>query len=212
MKNIKYANKVVMYLISGGYLILIIAALLLHLNIMYTLAPYALLTFCCINYTYKRSENFVKYWIGFELGLNEKGNFFKFFILASKSNDEIFMIKEHEIEILKVSQYQTGHIINVKSFQVAMAKLKYLVLLPSTDPQIVIRAAATNDNTHIGNTSISSSHYAEILIEYKIFKNAIINLFKQNKSHLLRVTKPPVIPGWKRRNQMTKPSFIRQQA
>lgn len=208
MNNLKYSNQTVMYIVSAGYLILIMAALSLHLNIMYVLAPYALLTFWGISYTQKRSVNFIKYWIGFELGMNEKGNFFKFFIFASRSNEEVHLINENEVEIIKVSQFQTQYILNVHKLQAAMADVKYIVDLPSFTPQSVLRAP---DDVTGDNADICSSSYKHVCMEYTIFKNAMIDLFKRNTITLLEanINQPVFAQQYKKRSSIT--SFLRAQ-
>ena len=208
MNNLKYSNQTVMYVISAGYLILIMAALSLHINVMYILAPYALLTFWCINYTQKRSINFIKYWIGFELGMNEKGNFFKFFIFASRVSGEVHLINDSDIETLKVSQFQTQYILNVHQLQAAMADIKYIVDLPSFTPQSVLRAP---DDVTGDNADICSSSYKHIFIEYTIFKNAMVDLFKRNSVNLLEanINQPVFAQKYKKRSSIT--SFLRAQ-
>ena len=208
MKNLKYSNKTVMYLICAGYISLIVAGLLLHLNVMYVLAPYALLTFWGISYTQKRSVNFIKYYLGFELGVNEKGNFFQFFIFASSSNNDIHLIKDSDVKVVKVSCYQTQYILNVRKLETMLLDLKYLINLPSFGAQVVMRIS--EDITE-DNTNICSTNYEQIIAEYHIFKNSLVNAFKQNSVNLLEANiNQPVFPR-KYKNRTSINSFLRGQ-
>lgn len=205
MEHIKYSNKIVMYAISAGYIILSIIAILAHINVMYTLAPYALFSFAVINYTQKRSIEFAQYWIEFELGINEKGHLLKFYIYASPSHNEIPLIPNNEIKTLKVSQYQTPHILSSSRLQAAMANLKYIVCLPCFGTQSVMRSYGEA----IENSDISSSNYEQINNEYNIFKNSIIDLIKQNHTMLLEpnIRQLYLTNGHKHRTSLS--SFVR---
>lgn len=197
MNNLKFLNKNLLYFISVGYLILSFIALYLHMNIMYILAPYALLTFIYINYIYKHT-GFKNYWLGFELAINQKGHYFKFYILASKIDDEVHLIEENEVEILKVSQHQVNNVLNVKQVATMMNHLNYLVYLPCEGTQIVLRKASNEDES---NSDICSSQYDTILFEFNQFKNSVISIFKLNEFQLINRGKPKVF-GWKLRNRL----------
>lgn len=194
-----------MYLISIGYLILSIIALSLHLNVMYVLAPYAILTFACINYTQKRSIELSQYWLGFEMGITEKGHVLKFFIFASSSHDEINMIPISEIKTLKVGQFQTPYILSSSRLQMVMANLNYLVELPCFSPQSVMHASKAVSE----NIDISTSNYEQIHTEYTIFKNSIINLVKQDPTNVLELNINQPFLNDKRKNRTSLTSFLR---
>ena len=197
MKHTKYSNTMVMYIISLGYAILILTSLSMHLNIMCILAPYALLTIWSINYTQKRSTNFNSYQISFELGVNERGNFFKFCILASTMNSNV--------EILKINYYQTQYIIDLFKLQTMLASLGYtLCYLPDFETQILIPLSASCDE----NLNIHVSHYEQISVQYKAAKNSIISKFKQNVANLLEpnVNQPMFNLKPKKRKSLT--SFL----
>lgn len=194
-----------MYAISSGYLILSVIALLAHINVMYTLAPYAILTFIIINYTQKRSIEFVKYWIEFEMDVNEKGHILKFYTYASSSHDEIPIIPNSEIKTLKVSQYQTPYILSSSRLEQAMANIRYIVCLPCFGSQAVMHSFDNGSE----NTDISSTNYEQINTEYSIFKTSIINLIKQNPNNLLEpnIHQPFLSNRTKNRTSLT--SFVR---
>lgn len=200
MRYIKYSNTMVMYVISLGYLILIMTALFLHLNIMYILAPYVLLTLVVITYTQKRSSSFTQYCISFELGINEKGHFFKFYILAANINGNV--------KILKLRHYQTQYIINPPKLQAMLASLGYSICYsPDWESQIVTPALINSKDS----INIQVSHYEQILSEFKTFKSAVINKFKQNQLDLLElnINQPIFNSRPKKRKSIT--SFLRQQ-
>ncbi|MCX8515048.1 MAG: hypothetical protein ORN24_05710 [Burkholderiales bacterium] len=197
MKHIKYSSSAVMYIISIGYVILVLIAIFWHLNVMYILSPYALLTFWCINYTKKRSIIFNTYRISFELGINECGNFFKFCILASKVNGSI--------EILKLNYYQTKYIINPLKLKAMLANLGYFICyLPDWESQIVI----SNSTKSNQNIDISFFHYEQAIVEYKTIKNNIINKFKQDAVSLLDPSINQPIFNLKRKKRKFLTSFL----
>lgn len=169
----------------------------MHLNIMYILAPYALLTFWCINYAQKRSTTFTAYQISFELGINERGNFFKFCILASSSTGDV--------EILKLNHYQTQYIINPLKLQTMLASLGYSIYyLPDWESQMVI----SNANSSNENIDIPASNYEQISGEYKTTKAAIISKFKQNVSSLLEPNINQPIFNLKPKKRKSLTSFL----
>jgi hypothetical protein len=186
-----------MYIISIGYVILALIAIFLHLNVMYILAPYALLTFWCINYTKKRSTIFNTYRISFELGINELGNFFKFCILSSKVNGNI--------EIVKLNYYQTKYIINPLKLKSMLANLGYFICyLPDWESQIV----TSNSTKSNQNIDISFFHYEQAIVEYKTIKNNIISKFKQDAVSLLDPNINQPIFNLKRKKRKFLTSFL----
>ena len=202
----KYSNKVVMYLISAGYVILIIGALFWQSDLMYILAPYALLTCFVIHYTQKRSTNFTRYWVAFDVGINGEGSFFNFMILASDSNTWVDSVRKNNIEVLKFYQYHTPYILNLDKVQTMLANLNYVVNLSDNCAQVVTRLSEDGKSIEM-----SASHYEQITNKYKILKNTIIDGLKQNVVHLLEpnVNQPIFSSRPKKRSSLT--SFLRPQ-
>jgi len=187
MRHFKYSNNLVMAAIAAGYLILILADIFLHINIMYLLTPYVLLTLWIANYTKKRSLNFSKYYLGFELDLNSKGHVLKFFIFAHNTNQ----LKHYKIETVKYSQYQTTAMLDTDQLRNLLISLGYLVIIPkfvSKFNQLVVnRLQNESVDTSIG---ICTTYYDDILVEYNKFRSAVISSIKQNMQYLLDQREP----------------------
>lgn len=181
MKHLKYSNQIVMSAIACGYLILILADIFFHINIMYLLAPYVVLSLGVVSYTKKRSTNYTKYYLGFELDLNSKGHILQFFIFAFNPKKA----KTHNIEVIKYSQYQTTNIIDIEQLRKMLINLGYIVIIPNFiakfNQLVVNRIYDVKADNSVG---ITTYYYEDILAEYNSFKSTVINAFKQNIFYL----------------------------
>ncbi len=202
----KYSNKIVMYAIAAGYLVLIMVAFLWNLDIMYLLAPYVVVTLFCIDYTNKRSNQFIRYYLAFDLAINAKGHAFKFVIIAQRLHKLNQPILHDRFEVVKVYQYQTPYIFDMNRLQDMMDKLRYFIDLSDGEMQIVRRL------TDEGSVDIDKWYfsYGQILSVYHQFKDEISQYIKDNASSLIdsQIVQPP---KYHTRKRISLTSFLRSQ-
>lgn len=190
----------VMSIITCGYLGLILSDLFLHINIMYMFIPYALITLVIIEYTRKRSQNYAKYFIGFELELTASGHLLKFFIFTfnnsrnNNSNDSNSKNSQQNKNpvVLKYYELQTSSILDLDQVKQVLNQLGYILIIPyyvaelnSQVPFYKVVHMKEKDTF-----SISEHYYDDILPRYRHFKAAVINslnqlnLFNQGSNNL----------------------------
>lgn len=196
-----------MSIIACGYLILILCDLLLRINIMYLFIPYAVITLIIIEYTRKRSKNYDKYFIGFEVEPNNKFQLLKFFIFTFNKNS-----KSKNAVILKYSEFRTLILFDFEQMPSMLNDLGYILIIPHYVAQLnfaanfykVVHAKECNSIT------VSESYYEDILVKYKQFKAAVINKLKQDvNSGSSNTNTHPLFPSktYKKRKSLT--SFLR---
>lgn len=168
--------------IACGYLLLILSDLFLHIDIMYLFIPYVIITLIIADYTRKRSRNYNKYFLGFELELNGRGHLLKFFIFTFNHKS-----KHSNAVTLKYNEFQTSNILDLDQVRSMISNLGYILIIP----HYVAQSNAPAEFYKVVNAkapdpiSVCEYYYEDILFKYKQFKPAVIYTLKQNLNNII---------------------------